>query len=263
MRVASVDIGTNSTRLLVADVDPAAATRGAGAQQALARDPPGCGRGRLGKALGGGRGARLSDAVRVPRGDRPLRLRGEHRGAHLGRAGRRQRARVRRPGSRRLRARRPRAGGRAGGPADVHGGDVRTRTQPAGDRRDRRRRGLHRVRRRPGPHGRLPHVAERRGGADERAPHPLRSAHRRGAPGARRGRAGGLLERAPGRRSPARSPPASPSPAPPPRRRRSTSGSTPTTPSGSTAIRSRWEPSSSSCGGCRRWTKRSGARWWA
>ena len=60
-----------------------------------------------------------------------------------------------------------------------------------------------------------------------------------------------------------RSPPASPSPAPPPRRRRSTSSSTPTTPSGSTAIRSRWKPSSSSCGGFRRWTKRSGGRWWA
>ena len=51
-----------------------------------------------------------------------------------------------------LRARRAGPGRRAGGPADIPGGDVRTRAGARPDGRDRRRRGLHRVRRRRRDH---------------------------------------------------------------------------------------------------------------
>ena len=98
MRVASVDIGTNSTRLLIADVDPASAA----VERELSR------RSRVTR-LGAGVDAsgRLSEeaAERVfgtlseYRAEiERLDVRAQHRGAHLGGPRRLQRPGVRRPG---------------------------------------------------------------------------------------------------------------------------------------------------------------------
>ena len=84
MRVAVLDIGSNSTRLLIAEVDASGGsivelvrhsrvTRlgdGVDAAGRLSEEA-------IGRVLGGARG--------VPRGDRLPSVRGEHRGAHLGR----------------------------------------------------------------------------------------------------------------------------------------------------------------------------------
>ena len=108
VRVAVVDIGTNSTRLLIADVDPSS-----GAVEELLRRSQVT---RLGDGVDAGGSlseeaiARvLDDARRLPRRDRLPPLRGQPRRAHLGRARRLQRRRLRRARARGLRPRRPRA----------------------------------------------------------------------------------------------------------------------------------------------------------
>ena len=102
MRVAVVDIGTNSTRLLVADVartarcrararvDGDAAGRGSGGERAARR-----------RAAGRGCSPRSTAYAAA---DRRAPLRGRHRGAHLRGPGRRQRRRVHGRRARALRA---------------------------------------------------------------------------------------------------------------------------------------------------------------
>ncbi len=94
MRVAVVDIGTNSTRLLIADVDA-----GSSAVESIARRSQVT---RLGDGvdatgtLDPDDRAHLARAERLPRRDRRAGLRGEPRRADLGRARRLQRRGVRR-----------------------------------------------------------------------------------------------------------------------------------------------------------------------
>ena len=149
MRVAVVDIGTNSTRLLIADVD-AEQRRGRGARAALAGDAPRATASTPAVALARTPSQRvLARAAEYRAEIDAARLRGEPGRAHLGRARRRQRRRVRR-----ARARATSASTRACSAATKRRSSRSSARCPDGpapdraDRRDRHRRRLHRVRRR-------------------------------------------------------------------------------------------------------------------
>ena len=112
--VAAVDIGSNSTRLLIAD-------GAAGARARVDRHPARRGRRRERPPRRGADAARARRAGDVPRGDRGARLRARRRGDDLGRARRRQRRRVRRARERRAGLRGAHPERRRGGAADLRG----------------------------------------------------------------------------------------------------------------------------------------------
>ena len=200
VRVAVVDIGTNSTRLLVADVDPASGAV-ARARAPLGGDAPGRRRGRRRLALRGGDARACSR--RSPTTAREIDAHGCERNlAVLTSAvrdasnGERFAARVRE----RVRPRRARAQRRRRGAADVPRRDVRPRRRA--ERGDEPTvvidigggstefvvgRGAQR---------RLSRLAARRRGAHERAPHPPDPPAAARAAGARGRRARDLPRRA-------------------------------------------------------------------
>ena len=198
MRVAVVDIGTNSTRLLIADVDPASGslrelvrrsevTRlGARRGRRRARSPTRRPRARL-------RDARRSTAQEIDAHGCEANiavLTSAVRDADQRRRVRRARARATTASTRACSAASEEAqltflGAMSGRPA-----------ADGADGRDRHRRRLDRVRRRRRPQRRLSRLAARRRGAHERAPHPHRPARAGGAAGARRRRSRDLSPRA-------------------------------------------------------------------
>ena len=126
---------------------------------------------------------------------------------------------------------------RGRGAADVPRRDGRPRERRGAHGRDRHRRRVNRVRRRPRAHGRLSRLAAGRRRAHERAPHPLRPA-RAAELQALAHDVNADPPRRPARaRSARRSSAASRWRAPPPPRRPSTRSSTPTTPRACTATR--------------------------
>ena len=134
MRVAVVDIGTNSTRLLLADVDAATgAVDGARAPHDRHAARPGRRRQRRARRRGDGRASsRALDEL--PRRDRRARRRRAHdRRAHERGARRRQRRGFTAARARRLRARRAHDPRRRGGAADLPRRDERARRATDGD----------------------------------------------------------------------------------------------------------------------------------
>ena len=120
-RVAAVDIGTNSTRLLIAD-------RRRRARARLDRHPPR--RGRRLAAAGSATppsSACSTSCARFRAEIADARLRARRRGDDLGRPRRRQRPRVRRAGPGRARLRPAHPQRRRGGPAHLRRGDARPR----------------------------------------------------------------------------------------------------------------------------------------
>ena len=237
MRVGVVDIGTNSTRLLIADVEDGAIaeldrrsevtrlgqgvdTSGRLAEEAMER---------VFATLAAYRDA--LDAADVA-GRRARRR------AHERHARRRQRRRLHAPRARRLRARRAHDRRRGGGAADVPRRDPRPRpARRHAAARVRHRRRLDRAdrRRRRRRRARLPRLAAGRRRAPDRAPPAPRPAAAARAAAARRRRARDDRGRRPARRSARARAPRSASPAPPRRSPRSTRSSTPTTRGASTA----------------------------
>ena len=202
-RVAVVDIGSNSTRLLIADVE-------AGRVSEVERQS---------RVTRLGRGVDLSGQLSGRgdrgglRGDRRLRRdlprgrrRADRRDRDQRRARRLQRQRLRRRAARALRALRPRARRRGGGAAHLPRRHLRAPAQRADPGRRHRRR-LDRADRRHRRGDRLPHLAAGRRRPPQRAPHrqPTRRPRSR-AGGARRRRS--RPDREPRSRSSRRSAPA-------------------------------------------------------
>ena len=236
VRVAVVDIGTNSTRLLIADVGPDGTDPRARPRLRVTR---------LGEAVDADGPLEPAAIDRVCRRPRRLRQADRRHGPrparrpHQRRPRRRQRPRVRRPRRRPLPLDARLIPRRRGGPVHLPRRHERARPRrPRAHPRDRHRRRLDRA----GPRDRAPtspftspsrpasSARPSATSATTRRPRPARRAPRRLPPPDRPRASPTTSAASPDRRSP--------SPAPPPPAPRSTRASTPTTPRASTAIRS-------------------------
>ena len=233
-RVAVIDIGTNSARLLVADVEGGRVSP-VERRSTVTRLGRGVDlSGRLSAEAIEDACAAIADYVGHDRG---ARRRGGRRDRDQRRPRRRERQRLRRRAARALRALGPRPRRRGGGAPHLPRRH-RASTAGAADPGRRHRRRLDRVGRRHRLGDLLPHFAAGWRRPPQRAPRRLRPADRGRARSA--GRRRPRPDRGGGRRArPRRRAPGSPSPAPPPRWPRSSWSSSPTTRRRSTATRSR------------------------
>ena len=172
MRTAVVDIGSNTTRLYIADVQDGRITHELERRTKVTRLGAGVDRdGRLAdEAM-----QRVYDTLDDLQGvDRRAQRRASRRRADKRHARRRQRRGVRRHGARSLRPAAARAQGRGGGSALVPRCDERSRSELDGaNARDRHRRRLDRARHRPRPRGRVLRLDAGRRRAPNRAAPPF------------------------------------------------------------------------------------------